>query len=1461
MRVTLNTIYTKIQTNLGQISRDMDRINERISTGLEMSKISDDPVNLVSALRFRTTIVEMDQFTENIKHGETLVNASEAALVEIKDMAIRAKTLAIQATDPALTPSNREAISLEIKNMLDQAIQLGNTQINGKYIFGGYRTSGYTETEPAPFVLDQGNGHWINGSALTPLDRYLTSSPIASAAASADLGDNDLFINGQHIGQVDLTTGADVNGVNMIGANNLKTQINVNSGLYSEGTATADTTGSTFQFNLNGVAITVNTAALDTATAVATKTIAAINAESINTGVTAFIGNATGTNGGPTDSVIFQNVTADDTTPIEVTNFNTVLNGGATLGFTNFSKPTEYFTATLTTQGAGVAPTDLLAGSMDFSINGVNLAYNLTAVATDAARAQQHVEAINQASSLTGVTALLGTGTNGGPANSVILQNTEEGDETAIVLTDIAVGTEDILSGLAVGAGFDTYSVGAGNNTGQVSLASDSIISITTSATDDTILDLIGLGGGSVGNYDDAADGQLTYGYPLNEGDLKINGTAVPATSTDSLSTIFAEASAAAKASAINSITDQTGVTANIIPVNRTAPASVEAGTELSRLTGTVTNTEILANTLAINGTALVPQIDAGAITNGLNMEKAYNAVTQINTISATTNVAARLTTLLAGGVAATGTPTAVEFTLNGNTVSFSTGGISAKDSAQSAISAINAISAQTGVEATLGDGTNGGATNSIILNNIIRGNENSITVSGVDAGEDALIGFAVGTTAASADATHNTGQISFESDAPISITSPLLASPGADIIINELGLSSATAIGVGVGSVLEATMSGTLITAGDLAVNGKFTTADIPADNGVATNGVRMTQAFSAKTVIEAADPNVVVNLTTMTNFGPIAGPATADESMSFTINGELVNVSYSLGDTGTSIADKAVTAINLVAAQSGVTAFVGDGSNGGPANSIVFKNTTIGNDSAIVVSNFTLNSSTNDLGFTNFSQAANATNNSGQITITSANSFDLSSPTTVGSDAILDVFGLGGGLVGGLYDTAGDGIIYGSQRTGTGTVSYGATPEYLSTGDLTINGVDIFSIPTAITDKDSTMALMNGINAKTAQTGIQATRGADGKMVLTALDGRNMHIQTSRLGENVTHLNGGSLDQVFFGSLQLSSDRKFSLESELGATTLTPNEVGLAAIGMSGGAAVTGEPDDTAGDGKIDVFNIRNQIGTVRYNGDRENGLEIKIGKTSTMVVGENGEDGMAATTVFTTLKSLEDFLNNKNFTTVTSFHQATDTSQLLNSRSTGLEPEGLLPDENLFTDGRFTVTVTDHDYYPARTSALTVDVNTSTDTLETIARKIDGMAHISAAWGSDGHLKIESENPSRYTIDLGFDSSNFLNATGVSSEFIVTQAISESLNTIDALIENLTEQISDFGARSNRIQIQSNIYANMLISTKENLSIVQDTDMIKAVMDLKAKEVSYQAALSAAAKTMQLSLVDFL
>lgn len=1373
MRTTLNTVYNKIQNNLGRINSELVEANERISTGQQMSKITDNPINLVSALRFRSSIVELNQYEENIQHGDTIITAAEAALTQMKDLAIRAKTLTIQATDPGLTSSNLTAISEEIKNLFAQSIQLANTQINGKYIFGGFRTTGYDSEEPAPFIADKGDGHWINGTTPNALSDALITGSIPTTLPLTDIASGDLQINGTDIGLIALSGSVLSDGLNMAGADIAKTAINLQSGttnvtaytttLYSSGTAATDDTtvdlaDADYSFDLNGTTISVS---------------------------------------------------IPDGTPA----------GGA---------------------------------------NGV---------------ADLFVQAINSSSDETGVIAVVGDAANGGIANSIVFKNRIKGDESAIEVTNYTGPTPSVAGDSSSGFGnFGPITADATHNTGEISLSSSEtyVLSSPNNTTDDTILNALGLGGGNVsGSFvDDANDGTLVSGYRLDTNDLLINGLAVPPPSSDGISTIFTDASAAAKATAINTLTTQTGVTAEVIPIAYTAPASVEAGTESSRLTGTVTNTEILANTIAINGTLISTQIAGGAITNGLNMEKAFNSKNEINTLTATTNVSARLTTKYSGIAAGAPGATAVSFTLNGTSISVTTGGVSAAKTAEDVVAAINAASSTTGVEAKVGDGTNGGPSNAIVLNNVVRGNENDIVLADIDAAptDETFIGIANGTW--TVGSTRNTGQISLESDYPIILTSPSV-SPSADTIINELGFSSATAVGVGAGSSLTATMSvNGPISAGppaELAVNGHPILNDITTAG--ATLGIFMDKAFSAKTEIELADPNVQVKLTTMTSDVAAAGSgpggiAANDSDISFSLNGELVTVTYSAGATPGAMAQAAADAINLISSKTGVQAFVGDGAtNGGPANAIVFKNTTIGDDSAITVSDLTVNAGNNDLGFSNFTQTADINNNSGQITINSLNTFDLSSPpnSAVIGDTILAQFGLDGGGKG-YSDLAADGIIYGSKGTGNGEVSYGATPRYLDSGDLIINGVDIFTTPTAILNNDSNYALMEGINAKTAQTGIQATKGLDGKIILSASDGRNMYIQTSTLGENTTHLNGGSQDKVYFGSIQLRSDRQFSLQTPLGPT---PNlyEQGLAAIGMSGGAAITGEPTDIANDGKIDVFSIHDQLDAVRYAGDRENDLTIKISKTGTMAVGENGKTGVMDTTIFSTLQSLANFLENKNFTTVTGIHTATDTSKTLNSKSTGLEPEDQLPTENLFQAGNFTVIVKDHDYSPARDSAVTIEINPSTDTLDSVAKRLDGIPNISASWATDGHLKIESTDASRYTIELAFDSSNFLEATGVSSEFIQRQALSQSLANLDTLMDNLTNQISDFGARANRIGVQTEIYSNMLISTKDNLSEVQDTDIIEAIMNLKSKEVAYQAALSAASKTMQLSLVDFL
>ncbi len=1104
------TIHQTILANLNKINTDMYRINNQISSGKQISKISENPVNLVNALGLRTNITEIAQYKENLNFGDTVISASDNALTEIKNMIIHAKTLTLQMINDDKNSQNRENSAGEIRHFLEQSVILANSQVNGKYIFGGYRTVGYTVDEPAPFIIDTRDGYLINGNEPSQMNSWLTGTVTNNAIAAGDLA-----VNGTAT-IADIASGAVTNGLNMEKAFNAKTQIEA-----------ADPN------------VTVNLTTLNAGAA------------------------ATADTGDGTDTVITFSING---TPVNVTipdgsNANTV--------------------ATLT------------------------------------------AAAINNVKDVTGVEAAVGDGTNGGAVDSVVFRNVMAGDNSAIAVTDYTLVSGDGVTGF----GNFSQSANITHNTGQISLSSSSSFTLTSpNYADDTILTELGLAGGNLGFADEVDDGELIYGARLASGDLKINGIEVT-TQADSVSTIYQDISAAAKADAINGLTSQTSVWAEVTPASRLASGAVEAGTEDAKLTGVVKNDNVInAGDLAINGTPLA-QIDlsGGDPVNGLNMERATFFKAAVNAQSGLTDVTANLTTLTAGNAATTGGTANVSFTLNGVTVNVNANGTNPIQISLQIVDAINAVSDQTGVSATRGDDNNGGVSNSVVLYNSLPGDENPIVLSGLDANETLRTGLSDITQAA--DATHNTGKITFSSDNPFTIASP--NNPNDDTILNELAL-----------------------------------------DGG------------------------------------------------------------------------------------------------------------------------------------------GNSTGISG--------------------------------------DLADDGII-----------EYGSTPTYLGSGDLVINGVDIFSKTTAVKYHDSSNELIAAINAQQDQTGVTAGRDTAGRIILTAVDGRNLHIQTSALGERVTHLNGGTpqpASKVYFGTVHLLSDKQFTLSSDI--TPTASIETGLAALGLTGGAASTGEAGDTAGDGEILVDNIYRENGYVRYAGDRNNDIAVKVGPQSTIKVSKNGNDAVFNTGVFSVLKNLEDYLRGQNYKNVTGFAQVADTNALLNSGDTGLANEDQL------IAGSFTVTVTSHDFSPAKVlSTVSIDVNPAEDTPEDIAQKINGVPGISAYWDSSGYLHVESDDPDRFSFNLTDDTTNFLDLVGLDPLNMQDSSLSGSLAELDTLLESLTNQISDFGARSNRILVQTQIYSNLELATTENLSEKEDTDLVKALMDLKGKEVAYQAALSAAAKTMQLSLVNYL
>jgi flagellin-like hook-associated protein FlgL len=712
--------------------------------------------------------------------------------------------------------------------------------------------------------------------------------------------------------------------------------------------------------------------------------------------------------------------------------------------------------------------------------------------------------------------------------------------------------------------------------------------------------------------------------------------------------------------------------------------------------------------------------------------------------------------------------------------------------------------------------------------------------------------------------------------------------------------------------------MDNTTIAAGDLAINGTATGVDITT--GATTNGLFMEKAFNAKTVIEATDPDVSVNLTTLYGGGAVGADTLdgSDTNFDFDLNGVNITVAIPDGTGQAGVATLIATAVNAAKDLTGVEAVVGEGAtNGGALNAIVFRNLQKGDESAITVAvNDPGSPGDADLGFASFSEAADIDNNTGEISLSSAMSFALTSPNHP-DDTILANLGLDGGATG-FADVAGDGTVrYGAALAagdltingsaiaataddGLSTIYADAsaaakakaindladttgvtadfTPVYrtaggsaiagtLRSGDLVINGYDIFdgtpvatnANPSTVIAQDTDNTILNAINAKAGSTGIVATRDSDGIITLAARDGRNLHIKTSANGENITHLNGAAADTpastVYFGTVQLASAHQFFVETTPIGTAPDIYEPGLEALGLGGGTTFTGEGKDVADDGQLQVITIQKKEGSVRYAGDPDHALAIKVGAESTLEVAKNGKSAVVDTGIFSTLKQFEDALRGQNFSTVTGLNKATDITVMLDSGNTGLEQQF-----KSFANGAISITVTDRSYFPPRDFTMNVGVDTATDSPSSIAGKINGIPGMTAAWSADGALKLETSDTDRYSFTYA-DTSGFLDMTGITHEQMQVQGIGKAITDFDTVMENMTSQISDFGARANRIIVQQQIYSNLELSTTENLSEKEDTDLVEALLALKGKETAYEAALSAAAKTMQLSLVDFL
>ncbi|MCM1467563.1 MAG: hypothetical protein NC086_05395 [Alistipes sp.] len=100
--------------NLKKVEKDRGVTTKRLSTGYRINSAADDAAGLTISEKLRWQIRGLNQASENIQDGISLIQVADGALTEVHAMLDRMKELAIQAANDTNTDEDRDAIQSEI---------------------------------------------------------------------------------------------------------------------------------------------------------------------------------------------------------------------------------------------------------------------------------------------------------------------------------------------------------------------------------------------------------------------------------------------------------------------------------------------------------------------------------------------------------------------------------------------------------------------------------------------------------------------------------------------------------------------------------------------------------------------------------------------------------------------------------------------------------------------------------------------------------------------------------------------------------------------------------------------------------------------------------------------------------------------------------------------------------------------------------------------------------------------------------------------------------------------------------------------------------------------------------------------------------------------------------------------------------------------------------------------------
>jgi len=187
MLSSLDPASQQFLNELNRIGDRMGKAQQRITTGLKISQVSDDPASIALLLAASASLNSTAQTLSNLSRVKAEVDAGEQALQGAVGIFDKVQTLGAQGATDVLTAAGRLAIAQQLDTLLPQLVSLAGTSVENRFIFAG------DTDQQAPYTYTAGQANPISaylGSSSTRLTQHPSGTTFSLALTARQIFDS-----------------------------------------------------------------------------------------------------------------------------------------------------------------------------------------------------------------------------------------------------------------------------------------------------------------------------------------------------------------------------------------------------------------------------------------------------------------------------------------------------------------------------------------------------------------------------------------------------------------------------------------------------------------------------------------------------------------------------------------------------------------------------------------------------------------------------------------------------------------------------------------------------------------------------------------------------------------------------------------------------------------------------------------------------------------------------------------------------------------------------------------------------------------------------------------------------------------------------------------------------------------------------------------------------------------------